>query len=83
MHLAARGAAVDALKTLAATGADLDSRTTKGNTAAHLAAGTGSVNCLKALVSLRADLTVQNLDGLTPMDLAQNDEVRKCAWYLA
>ena len=77
LHHAVEHGHVDCVQTLIVHGADVNLRTTIGNTPLHLASFLGRKECVLVLLSHGADRDAIN-DGQTPLDMAENDEIREC-----
>lgn len=67
---------LEAVKTAARHGIDVNTANAEGNTALHAAAGRGYARVVEYLVSRGARLDARNADGRTPLALAQRGAIR-------
>ena len=70
LHQAARSGNVAELRRLAGTGANVDDRDAKGETALHWAVVYGHVEAIRVLVELGADKSAKAVGGATALHLA-------------
>ena len=63
-------------------GADPNSRTRCGATAAHLAAERGNQDCLELLVKYNASIDIEDNVGAIPIDVARAYGNKHCVQYL-
>lgn len=68
--------ALEAVKLCAASGLDVNTATTKGDTAMHGAANRGADSIVKYLAEKGAKLDVKDKQGMTPLDLAMGKSPR-------
>lgn len=76
LHWATDRNSTDALKAVLEGGCSVNAVDSSGQTALHYAASCGHVESSKILILAGAALT-KDEDGHTPLDLADNDEIRK------
>lgn len=70
LHTAVRCGSLNMIKSLVATGADINAKNSCGNTPLYIAASKGNLEIVKCLLESGADATIKNNEDITPYGYA-------------